>query len=321
MDKQIFTYQAPWVMYGLAWSVKSPTFRIGIGSFIQDVGNTVHIVEKAGDELRLIHELPHPFPITKMEFIPDETSKLDLIATGSECLRIWEMKKGEPVESRAEFKRECEDEQTLAPPMTSMSWNRVDPRLICSSHSDGTLCIWDVDKGNEKPLQTIKGSMQSIYDVEFTTENEYVAVGEACELYLFDIRKPSTATIVYESKVPLTKVRCNYLDDNYIALIAEDCPDVIVIDKRMSARPTAELRGGTGPVNGISWAPHSAAHMVSVSDDCHANIWDISGLPNPVTEPLMCYSADSEITNVFWSKSEPYWMAITLGRRLQLLRV
>jgi WD repeat-containing protein 68 len=39
--KEIYRYTAPWVVYGMNWSVRpSQKFRLAIGSFIEDSGST-----------------------------------------------------------------------------------------------------------------------------------------------------------------------------------------------------------------------------------------------------------------------------------------
>mmetsp|Transcript_5654 Transcript_5654/g.13201 ORF Transcript_5654/g.13201 Transcript_5654/m.13201 type:complete len:110 (-) Transcript_5654:180-509(-) len=57
---------------------------------------------------------------------------------------------------------------------------------------------------------------------------------------------------------------------------------VRLFDLRVPSIPVAELNGHKGAVNSIAWAPHSACHIASASDDGKALIWDLSSIPKPV---------------------------------------
>lgn len=42
---------------------------------------------------KAIFRFPHPYPATKLQFIPDkDTSKPDLLATAADYLRIWQVR-------------------------------------------------------------------------------------------------------------------------------------------------------------------------------------------------------------------------------------
>ena len=42
--KEIFTYEAPWEIYGMSWSVRpDKRFRIAVGSFIEEYSNKVQV--------------------------------------------------------------------------------------------------------------------------------------------------------------------------------------------------------------------------------------------------------------------------------------
>ena len=46
---RIYTYQAPWVVFGLAWSQRQEErnrFRLALGSFIEEYTNKVQIVQR-----------------------------------------------------------------------------------------------------------------------------------------------------------------------------------------------------------------------------------------------------------------------------------
>ena len=44
--KEIFTYTAPWLIYGMNWSVRADQrFRLAIGSFEEEYNNSVRITQ------------------------------------------------------------------------------------------------------------------------------------------------------------------------------------------------------------------------------------------------------------------------------------
>lgn len=52
-----------------------------------------------------------------------------------------------------------------------------------------------------------------------------------------------------------------------------------------------------------------------------ALIWDLSVMPHPVTDPILSYKAEAEITSLQWSGVQPDWVAISFAKTLQMLRV
>lgn len=128
---------------------------------------------------------------------------------------------------------------------------------------------------------------------------------------------------MYESNelVPLLRVGWNKHDSNYLSTFMLEYNGVVILDIRQPSAPICELMGHHGPINSTAWAPHSSAHIVSGGDDCQALIWDLSTMPNPVTEPILAYTAEAEINQLQWAASQPEWVAISFNKTLQILRV
>jgi WD repeat-containing protein 68 len=94
--KEIYTYEAPWMIYGMGWSVRrDKPYRLAIGSFIEEYSNKVEVVQ-INDEKNCFEKkgsFDHPYPTTKIMWLPDtSTSKPDLLATTGDYLRIWQVK-------------------------------------------------------------------------------------------------------------------------------------------------------------------------------------------------------------------------------------
>lgn len=93
--KKIYTYSAPWTIYGMNWSERADQpFRLAIGSFEEEYCNSVRIVQM-DEETRKIEDVcsfEHPYPTTRIKWIPDPSgARRDLLATTGDYLRIWQI--------------------------------------------------------------------------------------------------------------------------------------------------------------------------------------------------------------------------------------
>lgn len=93
--EEIYTYQAPFHIYGANWSYRpDKRFRLAIGSFQEDQSNAVEIIQldESRGELVKTASFEHPYPPTKIMWIPDKTgTREDLLATTGDFLRLWKV--------------------------------------------------------------------------------------------------------------------------------------------------------------------------------------------------------------------------------------
>lgn len=87
-QKEIYKYEAPWPLYSMHWAVRPGepgigasssssrrgTFRLALGSFIEEYCNRVQIVtlDEATGEFAPMSTFEHNYPPTKILFIPDQ---------------------------------------------------------------------------------------------------------------------------------------------------------------------------------------------------------------------------------------------------------
>jgi len=325
VKKEIYSYKAPWQIYGLSWSYRADKkYRIALGSFTEDYKNKVSIVqldEKAGKFLEK-GEFPHPYPPTKLMWIPDQKgTRPDLIGTTGDFLRLWEVNS-----SNGKITQKCvlnnNKNTEFCAPLTSFDWNITDPNLIGTSSIDTTCTIWDVTKETAK-TQLIAHDKE-VYDIAFARSTDlFASVGADGSVRLFDIRNLEHSTIIYETKdsQPLLRLAWNRQDEYYLATFSMDSKKVVILDIRVPAMPAAELKTHTACVNTIAWAPHSSCHISTGGDDATALIWDLSSLPKPIEDPVLAYKAEAEINQLQWSASQPDWICIAFNDTLQILRV
>lgn len=91
---EVVEYEAPWPLYGLAWSSRRNGHapRVAVGSFVEEYRNQVEILEQHDTRLEVITRFEHPYPTTKIGWIPDQkASSPELVAMTGDFLRIWEV--------------------------------------------------------------------------------------------------------------------------------------------------------------------------------------------------------------------------------------
>jgi len=321
--KEIYTYQAPWMIYAMNWSVRrDQRFRLAIGSFLEEYLNKVEIVQLDEPSGRFVTKatFEHPYPPTKLAWCPDpEGSRPDLLASSGDFLRLWK-----PTEEGV--KLECElnnnTNSKFCAPLTSFDWNETDPSIVGTSSIDTTCTIWNIETKQAK-TQLIAHDKE-VYDIAFAPSTDvFASVGADGSVRMFDLRSLEHSTIIYESPdlVPLLRLAWNKQDHNYLATFLMDQSKVVILDIRAPSLPVAELKGHNSCVNSIAWAPHSSCHICTAGDDSQALIWDLSQMPKPIEDPILAYTADAQVNTLQWSSSQTDWVAIAYDKRLQILRV
>ncbi|CAL0332933.1 unnamed protein product [Lupinus luteus] len=334
---EIYTYEAPWHIYAMNWSIRrDKKYRLAISSLLEQYSNRVQIVQlddSTGDirsDPNLSFE--HPYPPTKAIFIPDkECTKPDLLATSSDFLRIWSLP--EPDESgsvqvnRVELKSVLNGNKNseFCGPITSFDWNEAEPRRIGTSSIDTTCTIWDIER--ETVDTQLIAHDKEVYDIAWGGVGVFASVSADGSVRVFDLRDKEHSTIIYESSepdTPLVRLGWNKQDPRYMATIIMDSAKVVVLDIRFPTLPVVELKRHQASVNAVAWAPHSSCHICTAGDDSQALIWDLSSMSEPADgglDPILAYTAGAEIEQLQWSSSQPDWVAIAFSTKLQILRV
>lgn len=108
---------------------------------------------------------------------------------------------------------------------------------------------------------------KEVYDIAFSRagggRDMFASVGADGSVRMFDLRHLEHSTIIYEdpAHTPLLRLAWNKQDPNYLATIAMDSCEVIILDVRVPCTPVARLNNHRACVNGIAWAPHSSCHI------------------------------------------------------------
>lgn len=231
-------------------------------------------------------------------------------------------------------------------PLTSFDWNDVDPSIIVTASVDTTCAVWDIETNKLVDKTTASSDISMIcelrsqiiahnhevYDVSFsrsgTGRDVFVTAGGDGSVRLFDLRRLSTSSMLYESdkntpndKKALVRACCNKQRSNYVSTFAINTKDIFILDTRNPGKPVAVLKNHHDNLNSMSWAPHSAHHICSAANDQQALIWELSKLPDSIDQPLLAYRANGKINVISWSSSHSDWIAIAFENYLELLRV
>lgn len=336
--KEIYKYDAPWNVYAMNWSVRpDKKFRLAVGSFIEEYNNKVQVIqldEETGEFAKQA-EIEHPYPCTKIMWIPDNKSTFpDLFATSGDFLRIWQN------HGEGNIRMECflnnNKNSEFCAPLTSFDWNEVDPNLLGTASIDTTCTIWALETGQAiGQTPAVTGNVRTqliahdkeVYDIAFSRagggRDMFASVGADGSIRLFDLRHLEHSTIIYEDHQhqPLLRLAWNKQDPNYVASFALDSTELIILDVRVPNQPVARLNNHRACVNGMAWAPHSACHICTAADDHQALIWDIAQMPRAIEDPILAYTAEGAINQIQWASTQPDWIAICFNRSVEILRL
>eukprot|EP00826_Nyctotherus_ovalis_P051183 TRINITY_DN6382_c0_g3_i1.p2 TRINITY_DN6382_c0_g3~~TRINITY_DN6382_c0_g3_i1.p2 ORF type:complete len:210 (+),score=54.59 TRINITY_DN6382_c0_g3_i1:658-1287(+) len=209
--------------------------------------------------------------------------------------------------------------------------------MIGTASINNTCTIWDLNKLEVK--YQIMAHTKEVFDFSFAKDvNVFVTAGADGTVRRFDQRELQSARIIYENatKLPFVRVSCCREETELIAVLAINSHETTILDMRNFAIPLRVLRGHIDYINAVSWAPGIRYSpcliprdcIMTAGDDFKVNIWDLE-LPknreeseyyNP-SEPVMTYHAENEVTTVQWPITNPEWIALTFGNKVQVLKI
>ncbi|KAL4617784.1 DDB1- and CUL4-associated factor 7 [Arapaima gigas] len=317
--KEIYKYEAPWTVYAMNWTVRpDKRFRLALGSFVEEYNNkVVQLVglEEESSEFVCRNTFDHPYPTTKIMWIPDTKGVYpDLLATSGDYLRIWRVS---DTETRLECLLNNNKNSDFCAPLTSFDWNEVDPNLLGETRLQPCVFFWESTQHlslRGRLIRRLRRASVQVYDIAFSRagggRDMFASVGADGSVRMFDLRHLEHSTIIYEDPQhhPLLRLCWNKQDPNYLATMAMDgmeaslqntlaLQSVVILDVRVPCTPVARLNNHRACVNGIAWAPHSSCHICTAADDHQALIWDIQQMPRAIEDPILAYTAEGEINN------------------------
>ncbi|MGH0170659.1 UNVERIFIED_CONTAM: hypothetical protein FKN15_078086 [Acipenser sinensis] len=301
--KEIYKYEAPWTVYAMNWSVRpDKRFRLALGSFVEEYNNKVQLVglEEESSEFVCRNTFDHPYPTTKLMWIPDTKGVYpDLLATSGDYLRIWRVS---DTDTRLECLLNNNKNSDFCAPLTSFDWNEVDPNLLGTSSIDTTCTIWGLETGQVLGrVNLVSGHVKTqliahdkeVYDIAFSRagggRDMFASVGADGSVRMFDLRHLEHSTIIYEDPQhhPLLRLCWNKQDPNYLATMAMDGMEVYDI---------AFSRAGGGRDMFASVGADGSVRMFDLRHLEHSTII----YEDPQHHPLL---------RLCWNKQDPNYLA------------
>uniref|UniRef100_A0A3P9CBI0 Ddb1 and cul4 associated factor 7 n=2 Tax=Maylandia zebra TaxID=106582 RepID=A0A3P9CBI0_9CICH len=194
--------------------------------------------------------------------------------------------------------------------------------MTCAGTSsiDTTCTIWGLETGQVLGrVNLVTGHVKTqliahdkeVYDISFSRagggRDTFASVGANGSVRMFDLRHLKHSTIIYDDPQhhPLLRLCWNKQDPNYLATMAMDSLEVVILDVRVPCTPVARLNNHRACVNGIAWAPHSSCHI------CTAGRHFLQFFSD---DPILAYTAEGQINNVQWASTQPDWIAICYNK-------
>ncbi|GAA93518.1 uncharacterized protein L969DRAFT_95832 [Mixia osmundae IAM 14324] len=217
----------------------SPAFpsdlRLGIGSYVEGYSdNSITILgadpsRQAGQPGSFVPlaRASHPYPCTALQFSPAALAPTlqasmghgspetrEMVATSSECLRLWDLRGDGSTHSTSSFvgrdRRQtgwalsqravlANSKAEYSAPLTSFSWNDFEPSYIVTSSIDTTCTIWDISTSSA--VTQLIAHDREVFDVSWrpSTRDVFASVGADGSVRMFDLRSLEHSTILYEA--------------------------------------------------------------------------------------------------------------------------
>ncbi len=240
-------------------------------NIINDINSINYINSVNNNSIFLKSQVQCDFPVSSIMFSPHEQNKNLLVST-SDILRLYSYD-NEKLSLKVAFKKRRKD---YCGPLTACDWSKVNNSIIGICSVDTTCAIWDLNKLEVKYM--VIAHDKEVYDISLgPDEFTFMSTGADGSVRLFDSRTVNSSTIIFETRdeSPMTRVKWNLVNPNFILTVIVDKNEVFILDQRKLGLPYAILKVHTNVVNNAIWAPQSNTNLISVSDDKSALIWDI----------------------------------------------
>lgn len=230
---------------------------------------------------------------------------------------MWDIATGVPITQLIAHDREVYDVQ----------WAPSNPQVFASVGADGSVRMFDL-----RSLEHSTILYEATGPVPSKKENGH---------------SPTTSTSTSKTAgappSPLLRLAFSPTSPTYLSVCHADAADVQILDTRSPGTPVMEVRGHGACVNGMAWGGQTMAGatggetsgpgwLATCSDDSTLLLWDLSTtLPTPtnsrsqpttpkvISEPVLAYTAPSEINAVAWGGGGD-WVAAGCGKLVRCLR-
>lgn len=316
IQNEVFTYKPPWPLYALSFTNTQGSFLIS--SMLEQSTNYIQHLSfnNTTNTIQLQSTANHLYPPTKIMWSPP-TIQDQLFATSSDCLRLWRFEEGQMI-VRAQLAPHYDNKEYNGP-LTSFDWCVRDPGTLGTASIDKTCTIWDLNKQMIK--KQILAHNNEVNDIAFSHDsNIFVTASTDCSVRKFDLRSLDQCSIIYENprQTAVVRVCWNKCDPNYLAVLNMDSSSVIIIDIRNQMCPVNEIKGYSGGINSMCWAPNGYCICIA-GEDCHVLIKDTGKPSQGQKDNVLIYNALAKVLGVTWSNFDE--IAMVLSESLQYIKL
>lgn len=307
-QNEVFTHKVNWPPYAFSFTNVQGSFLLG--SMLEQANNYIQYLSFSNETntIQLKSSANHIYPPTKIMWSPPSLQE-QIFATSSDILRLWKCEDGQ-ISFRTQLNPHYENKEYNGP-LTSFDWSLRDPTTLGTSSIDKTCTIWDINK--EAIKKQILAHNSEVNDIAFSHDsNIFVSASTDCSVRKFDLRSLEQCSIIYENprQSAVVRVCWNKSDPNYLAILNMDSSSVFILDIRNQLYPINEIKGHTGGINSMCWAPNSYS-ICTAGDDCQVIIKDtIKPMQGQKDHPLV-YNASEKVLAVAWSNFDEIGMVLT----------
>lgn len=317
----IKTYSSSSSLFGLSFQSNQPQIRMITSSMKISNENSIELIEYTNDSDIIVKKASIDcfYPCTKVMFSPEEQNKNLFIST-SDNLHVYQYNDTE--NSISLNTTLTKNNVIYCGPLTSCDWSIANYAIVGVSSIDTTCTIWDLNKKETK--QQFIAQTKEVFDISLgPNEFVFMSAGGEGRINLFDTRTKAICNIIFETgdRKAITILNWNLRDPNFLLAVGQDKSTIYIIDQRNNEAPFDVLKGHNGVVNNAIWQPGSSSHLISVSDDKSALVWDIKNEENGTAKAIMSYMSKGKLENVAWGTETDDWVGVVYDNNVEMLKI
>ena len=247
--------------YALSFSsIFNKYVHMAVASFDKSSENTIALYQLRDEEFCHVLSFPCSLPQTRVCFRPHGTlTPTDSFVSIDVGLHVFHIE-GE--------RAHAGDTLPIGEgrPLTSLDWNRSDPKISVTGCVDGTASI--VDMQALQVTSTIQAHEQDVYDVSFfPVSSTFVTAGLDGSLRVFDPRDLNSSLIIYQAAMPIQRVITSPFEGYLIGALPGASNRVVIVDSRFPGPPAAVCGGNESPVVAFGWSKLSPARVYTAHEN------------------------------------------------------
>ncbi|HEX2907689.1 MAG TPA: WD40 repeat domain-containing protein [Phototrophicaceae bacterium] len=144
--------------------------------------------------------------------------------------------------------------------------------------------IWDIDQGGEKVFSASLNGDRPIYDLDFSPDGQYLAIGSGLtEVLIFSLAAQDLKSSLGGDMAAITAV--SWCSDGSKLAAADSYGSLSIWDVATARKLVYIEKAHTGWIGRVEWASSGTKLATLGSEDNTLRVWDVSALPEVVGVP------------------------------------